>query len=107
MDEQLQIDISLSSPLNIGDKFTLFLHDIEGREILVSQTVVERRLGPNQIEVGPGIDLSLSSLKKSLQLDYSTLFDFDNIEYGVKLISKIPGLSYRDTVIYPLELAIS
>ncbi len=105
-ENQLQIDINLSTPLNIGDSFKLFLHDIEGWEIVVSETVVERRLGANQIEFSNNLSDTINNLSKSLKLDYNNIFDFQELESGIKLKSKIPGLNYIDKLVSPVDLPI-
>lgn len=104
--EELNIDISLSQNVNIGDGFALYLKDEIGANYNVIADFVELRTGRYQVALGSDLNATINNLKTALILDHGSAFDIVGDISGIKMKSKLPNWSYVGELKKPVNLPI-
>lgn len=103
-DKQLQIDLQFSKQLNINDTFTLSTQDELKNKYNITTTFVERRLGPYQTVIGIDLNHTLNNLKKSIELDYGSVFTSQISGSGIRLSAVRPNWIFDSYISTPTQL---
>lgn len=107
MENQLEINILFNAQVNPGNFFALKILDENNKEFEVRQEFVEKRIGPNQTEIGRDLNATADNLLKTLQLDYRSIFEAKRVASGVNLISLKDNLVLDDIVLFPVGIPIN
>lgn len=104
-DTQLQIDVLLDNQVELNNSISLFVHD-DKQKYDISTTFVEFRKEPFQTVLGANVEDTIYNLRKSLELDYGSLFRSEIIDSGVRLTSTQPNWRFDSHLLTPIDLPI-
>lgn len=104
-DTQLQIDLLFDNQVEVNNSIRLFVHD-EKQKYDISTTFVEFRKEPFQTVLGANLTDTIQNLRKSLELDYGSVFRSEIAESGVRLTSVYPNWRFDSQLFNPIDLPV-